>query len=328
MSDQTKVVSTVSEPRQNKTGEARFSVSGLPVKIRVAERSITGAIKTALAGNDKTGKNQGEGGVDFALYFILDVGAGKRFSYSTVEAFKVKLDGWLKSTKDKLSASINKKKADLAQRNISIQEDKGTEIELMIHTPYSRKFIEIFELINTEFEYYRLFYLNDQISSQDFNSKTHTLKRQCQDMSGIPNMILKKVLAEERVAQEQMAAKILAETNAIDARPLVALLYKLTTTLKRKDGWTEVKRAGFNARKDLPLEVHNLQKNYGFQKLKHLLESVDLFEVRDEPLKGGGMNTLYRIKETPSPSKILLEKDIAAEAVAPSIETVPETAGA
>jgi hypothetical protein len=87
-----------------------------------------------------------------------------------------------------------------------------------------------------------------------------------------------------------------AEMMWLQASPLVSLFCAVAAQHYRKDGWTYLAQAGDLAAKELPEEVNQLKKRYGFGTLKKLLVGSDMFDVLDEPLSDGRFRTLYRRK--------------------------------
>lgn len=78
---------------------------------------------------------------------------------------------------------------------------------------------------------------------------------------------------------------------------LATFLCNVATRVRRKDGWTYLAHAGTLAAREIPDELTHLKARYGFKTLKGLLVGTELFDIYDEPLKGEGFRTLYRLKE-------------------------------
>jgi hypothetical protein len=88
-----------------------------------------------------------------------------------------------------------------------------------------------------------------------------------------------------------------SELMWLQASPLVSLLRDVAFLIHRKDGWSDLARAGRVANNELPEEVKNLNERYGFKTLKKLLIGSEMFDVFDEPLSEGRFRTLYKNKE-------------------------------
>jgi hypothetical protein len=86
----------------------------------------------------------------------------------------------------------------------------------------------------------------------------------------------------------------LMELAWLQSSPLVKLLHVVAASLSRGDGWTYLALAGHIAVRDLPDEVSNIKERYGLPTFRKILIASEMFEVRDEPLPGGGTRTIYR----------------------------------
>jgi hypothetical protein len=77
---------------------------------------------------------------------------------------------------------------------------------------------------------------------------------------------------------------------------LMAAYAQVAQVAQAKNGWINLADVGRVAWKELPDEVKELKKRYGYSTLKQLANAVRQFEVRDEPLPNGRFRTQYRLK--------------------------------
>lgn len=77
---------------------------------------------------------------------------------------------------------------------------------------------------------------------------------------------------------------------------LVAWLFKFAQQRARSDGWVALSRAVNFTRQLVPKELANLEKRYGYKKLKELILATEYFDISEEPTDKGGIRVLYRIK--------------------------------
>lgn len=76
---------------------------------------------------------------------------------------------------------------------------------------------------------------------------------------------------------------------------LVLLLGEIALRTPRADGWTVLASAGHILRQREPQELENMLERYGQRTLKKLLQATELFDIEEEPTRGGGTRTVYRI---------------------------------
>lgn len=86
------------------------------------------------------------------------------------------------------------------------------------------------------------------------------------------------------------------ELSMLQQSPVVSVLFELSTSLVRPDGWTILSVAGQRIHSILPDEFANLKKRNGYKTLKEILLASELFELASESTEKGGVRLLYRIK--------------------------------
>jgi hypothetical protein len=73
-------------------------------------------------------------------------------------------------------------------------------------------------------------------------------------------------------------------------------LGEIAAQVVRPDGWTPLSVAGQIIWGQKPEEITDVFKKYGHKTLKGLILATDIFEIREEPTKKGGIQVLYRLK--------------------------------
>ncbi len=86
------------------------------------------------------------------------------------------------------------------------------------------------------------------------------------------------------------------ELSWLQQSPVVSLLFDLSTSLARPDGWTLLSHAAQQIQSILPDELANLKKRNGYKTFNEILVASELFELESEPTKKGGIRLLYRVK--------------------------------
>lgn len=76
---------------------------------------------------------------------------------------------------------------------------------------------------------------------------------------------------------------------------LVLLLGEIAQRSHRADGWTVLAFAGHIVRQREPEELDHMLERYGHRTLKTLIQATGLFDIEEEPTRGGGTRTVYRI---------------------------------
>jgi hypothetical protein len=86
------------------------------------------------------------------------------------------------------------------------------------------------------------------------------------------------------------------ELSWLQQSPVVSVLFELSTSLARPDGWALLHSAAQQIQSILPNEVAKLKKQYGYKTLNEILVASELFELESEPTNKGGVRLLYRVK--------------------------------
>lgn len=73
-------------------------------------------------------------------------------------------------------------------------------------------------------------------------------------------------------------------------------LGEIASQVVRPDGWTPLSVAGKIIWKQKPEEITDVFKKYGHKTLKGLILATEIFEIKEEPTKNGGIQVLYRLK--------------------------------
>ena len=122
-----------------------------------------------------------------------------------------------------------------------------------------------------------------------------------------------KILPELEVLKAQLkamqeAGKVLAdflasnegekqfELSFLRQSQLVAWLFSIAEQRTRPDGWVVLSNAAQFIRQHAPEEVANLEKRYGYKKLKGAILATEYFDINEEQTDKGGIRVLYRIK--------------------------------
>lgn len=92
------------------------------------------------------------------------------------------------------------------------------------------------------------------------------------------------------------AGRMAIELAWLQQSPVVSVLFDLSTSLARPDGWTLLNHAGQHIQSILPDELANLKKRNGYKTLKEILLASELFELESESTDKGGLRVLYRAK--------------------------------
>ena len=87
------------------------------------------------------------------------------------------------------------------------------------------------------------------------------------------------------------------ELAFLQASRLVAMLGEIAIRMARSDGWALLSTAGSLIKREAPAELEALGKRFGYPNLKGVLLASELFDVTEEPTRGGGTRTIYRINE-------------------------------
>lgn len=86
------------------------------------------------------------------------------------------------------------------------------------------------------------------------------------------------------------------ELSWLQQSPVVSVLFELSTSLARPDGWTLLSHAGQQIQSIMPDELANLKKRNGYKTFNEILVASELFELESESTKKGGIRLLYRVK--------------------------------
>lgn len=78
--------------------------------------------------------------------------------------------------------------------------------------------------------------------------------------------------------------------------PLVAWLCDIAKQRSRADGWAILSTAAQIIHTNAPQAITDLEKRYGYKKLKAAILATAYFDVTEEPTDKGGIRVLYRIK--------------------------------
>ena len=73
-------------------------------------------------------------------------------------------------------------------------------------------------------------------------------------------------------------------------------LGEIASQVVRPDGWTPLSVAGQIIWKQKPEEITDVFKKYGHKTLKGLILATEIFEIKEEPTRKGGIQVLYRLK--------------------------------
>lgn len=77
---------------------------------------------------------------------------------------------------------------------------------------------------------------------------------------------------------------------------LVAWFYNIAEQKARPDGWAALNDAINIIRQHNPNQLADLEKKFGYKKLKETILATEFFDIYEEPTKGDGIRLLYRIK--------------------------------
>ena len=77
---------------------------------------------------------------------------------------------------------------------------------------------------------------------------------------------------------------------------IIYYLGQIAAQVVRPDGWTPLSIAGQIIWKQKPEEITDVYQKYGHKTLKGLILATELFEIKEEPTKKGGIQVLYRLK--------------------------------
>jgi hypothetical protein len=77
---------------------------------------------------------------------------------------------------------------------------------------------------------------------------------------------------------------------------IIYYLGQIAAQVVRPDGWTPLSIAGQIIWKQKPEEISDVFKKYGHKTLKGLILATEIFEIKEEPMKKGGIQVLYRLK--------------------------------
>lgn len=77
---------------------------------------------------------------------------------------------------------------------------------------------------------------------------------------------------------------------------IIYYLGEIAAQVARPDGWTPLSTAGQIIWKQAPEEITDVYQKYGHKTLKGLILATELFELKEEPTKKGGIQVLYRFK--------------------------------
>lgn len=77
---------------------------------------------------------------------------------------------------------------------------------------------------------------------------------------------------------------------------IIYYLGEIASQVVRPDGWTPLSVAGQIIWEQKPEEIKNVFKKESHKTLKGLILATDMFEIKEEPTKKGGIQVLYRLK--------------------------------
>lgn len=82
----------------------------------------------------------------------------------------------------------------------------------------------------------------------------------------------------------------------VQSSKIVTLLVHAARKLSRPDGWTLLSSAGHYIAAEDPEQLPSIKRRFGHQGLRALVAAADLFELREEPVAGGGSRAIFRTK--------------------------------
>ena len=86
------------------------------------------------------------------------------------------------------------------------------------------------------------------------------------------------------------------ELSFLQQSPLVALLLNISIQQLGPEGWTLLVNADRQLRTTLPDEMARLRTSYGYKTVKELIQAAELFDIKEEITKKGGVRVFYRPK--------------------------------
>ncbi len=86
------------------------------------------------------------------------------------------------------------------------------------------------------------------------------------------------------------------ELSFLRQSQLVACLLEIAQQRTRSDGWMPLSNAAHFIRQQAPEEIADLEKRYGYKKLKGIILATEYFDINEEQTDKGGIRVLYRIK--------------------------------
>lgn len=183
------------QPREKLSGEKRFSVPGAKVRIQILDKALVGAVRSAFEGS--LTDDGPRGGADFAIYYMTVAGVGKRHSPLAAELGLALLNEWIARTKDALEKNIGRKEALMKANSIDVAtESKASPITLSVHTPYARKVVEIFNLMNVAYERTYQLWNEAILTDEQFLEEKRVIIRQCHNVASAISRIFKKAKAD------------------------------------------------------------------------------------------------------------------------------------
>lgn len=86
------------------------------------------------------------------------------------------------------------------------------------------------------------------------------------------------------------------ELSFLRQSQLVAWLFNIAEQRSRPDGWVVLASAAQLIHQNIPQEITNLEKRYGYKKMKEIMLATEFFDINEELTDKGGIRVLYRIK--------------------------------
>ena len=87
------------------------------------------------------------------------------------------------------------------------------------------------------------------------------------------------------------------ELGYLRSNRLVEMLGQIAMCTPRADGWTSLKSAAQEIKREAPIELEEMSERFGHPNLTAILHATELFDVEHEMTSGGGTRIIYRTNE-------------------------------
>ena len=194
--------------------KARYQTPGITREVPMMDSKLSASMQRTFNGMD------GKGGINYNLYYIFVIAPNLRINTKIVKKASDDLSAGVKAIHGMIDQLISKKKAELADRKISIPtKSDANRVKLTFHTPIAKRVLMVFESANELTELYTLLWADEAFDAVVYEGhKGEVRKLLHQILKGVENTsnLVRRAVNEAHAAPEQTVSELVAEQKAAE----------------------------------------------------------------------------------------------------------------